>query len=71
MNLQRMIVIPAHTFEKWKNFIIHDEKMSDLDRNMKSILNNTKLTDVTKWQLYKRIRYGHLINCVHKKFLNG
>lgn len=51
MNLQRMIVIPDHTFEKWKNIVLDDEKMSNLDKNMKSILNNTKLNDITKWQL--------------------
>jgi hypothetical protein len=54
MNLQRMIVIPSHTFEKWKNIVIHDQKLSDLDKNMKLILNNTKLNDFTKWQLYRQ-----------------
>lgn len=55
MNLQRMIIVPAHTFEKWKHIITYDKRMSDLDRNMKSILNNTSLNDLSKWQYIDRI----------------
>lgn len=54
MNLQRMIVIPSHTFEKWKRVVLHDQKLSSLDKNMKSILNNSKLNDISKWQLYRQ-----------------
>lgn len=54
MNLQRMIVIPGHTFEKWKNIIIQDDKMSELDKNMKVILHNSKLDDMSKWHLYRQ-----------------
>ena len=53
MNLQRMIVVPAHTFEKWKNILIHNTRITDL--KVKSILNNKKLNDISKWQLYKQI----------------
>ena len=54
MNLQRMIVVPPHTFEIWKNILIHDTRMTDLDKKVKSILNNKKLNDISKWQLYKQ-----------------
>lgn len=73
MNLQRMIVIPSHTFEKWKNIVIHDQKLSDLDKNMKSILNNTKLNDVTKWQLYRQnlMKFTNSMRLLNRKPINN
>lgn len=61
MNLQRMIVVPAHTFEKWKKIVVHDDKMNDLDKNMKIILHNSKLDDMSKWHLYRQnlIRFSN------------
>lgn len=53
-NLQRMIVIPSEIFEKIKHFVLDDSKLSELDKNMKSILRNNKLTDLNKWHLYRQ-----------------
>lgn len=53
-NLQRMIVIQPEIFEKIKKILIDDSKLSELDKNMKSILRNNKLTDLNKWHLYRQ-----------------
>lgn len=53
-NLQRMIVIQPEIFEKIKKILIEDSKLSELDKNMKSILRNNKLTDLNKWHLYRQ-----------------
>lgn len=73
MNLQRMILIPGHTFEKWKNIFIHDDKMSDLDKNMRTILHNAKLDDMSKWHLYRQnlIRFSNSKRSFDKSMLNS
>lgn len=53
-NLQRMIIIPPEIFEKIKKIVLDDSKLSELDKNMKSILRNNKLTDLNKWHLYRQ-----------------
>lgn len=59
MSLQRMIVIPPDTFERWKNIVVEDKKLSDLDQEMKKILYNNKLNDIDKWHFYRQnlLRY--------------
>lgn len=54
MSLQRMIVIPGDTFERWKKIVTEDKKLSNLDREMKKILFNNKLNDVSKWHFYRQ-----------------
>lgn len=49
-----MIVIPPDTFERWKNIMVQDKNLSDLDQKMKKILYNNKLNDVDKWHLYRQ-----------------
>lgn len=56
--LQRMIVIPPAIFEKFKHIVLEDDQLSSLDKNMKSILHNKKLSDLNKWHLYRQ----HLLN---------
>jgi len=52
--LQRMIVIPPEIFEKFKHIVLEDAQLSSLDKNMKSILRNKKLSDLSKWHLYRQ-----------------
>lgn len=54
MNLQRMIVIPPETFENLKNLILNDSQLSELDKGMKKILNEKKLSDTHKWHHYRQ-----------------
>lgn len=54
MSLQRMIVIPSDTFDRWKKIVMEDKKLSDLDREMRNILFNHKLNTVKKWHLYRQ-----------------
>lgn len=65
--LQRMIVIPPEVFDKWKHIITEDEKLSDLDKRMKTILFNKSINDINKWHQYREnllkysfIRKGNL-----------
>lgn len=61
-NLQRMIVIPPDIFEKFKHAVLEDGQLTELDKNMKSILHNNKLTDLNKWHLYRQnlIKYSSM-----------
>lgn len=49
-----MFIVPPEIFEKWKDFLVEDKRLSDLDKQMKNILYNNKITDLEKWQLYKQ-----------------
>lgn len=59
-NLQRMIVISPEIFEKFKDIVLEDSNLSHLDKNMRSILHNKKLSDLNKWHLYRQnlIKYA-------------
>ncbi len=52
--LQRMIVLPPETFEKWKKLILEDSKLSSLDKEMKKILYNKNLNGLDKWHHYRQ-----------------
>lgn len=54
MSLQRMIVIPPDTFERWKNIVVEDKKLSELDREMRKILYDNKLNTISKWYHYRQ-----------------
>lgn len=52
-NLQRMIIIPPDVFDKWKHIITEDQKLSQLDKSMKSIINNKNMNEIDKWHQYR------------------
>lgn len=59
-NLQRMVVMPPDTFDRWKKIVLEDTKLSCLDKELKNILYNTKLNDISKWQLYRQNLFRYL-----------
>lgn len=56
-----MVVVPPELFDKWKDVFLEDQKLSFLDKEMKNVLNNSKLDDINKWYLYreKLLKYLH------------
>lgn len=58
--MQRMIVIPPDTFERWKKIIIEDKKLSGLDQEMKKILYDSKLNTLSKWHHYRQNLFKYL-----------
>jgi hypothetical protein len=48
MGLQRMIVLPPETFERWKHLIVDDARLSTLDKEMKRMLYDKKLDSLNK-----------------------
>lgn len=60
MSLQKMFIIPPEIFEKWKHMTMMDKRLSDLDRQMKSVLYNNKLPDMEKWHLYRQNLQKHI-----------
>lgn len=53
-NLVKMYVLPEETFNKWKVSVDYVKSFSPFDREMKRILYDKKLNDVTKWHLYRQ-----------------
>lgn len=52
-HLQRMIVIPPEIFEKFKHIVTEDQKLTELDKKMKTILYDKNLNDINKWHQYR------------------
>ncbi len=52
--LSKMLLLPPATYERLRNEILFDSRMSNFDQKMADILKNKKLSDSDKWILYKR-----------------
>lgn len=53
-NLQRMLVIPPTLFEKWRELILEDKHLTDLDLKMKKIIKLKNVPTGKKWYLYRQ-----------------
>lgn len=60
--LSKMYLLSPETFQKYKNNIINEHALSDLDKRMLKILYNKKMNNVQKWYNYRQqlIRYTNL-----------
>ncbi len=51
--MQKMISIPPDLFDKVKDYVMHDQKHSELDQSMNKILQNKHMNAHDKWLLYR------------------
>lgn len=66
-----MIVVPPNLFENWKKVILEDDKLSSLDKEMKSILYDKKINNIDKWNMYKHSLMSYARSMRNNKyFLN-
>lgn len=60
--LSKMYLLSPETFQKYKNNILNESALSDLDKRMLKILYNKKMNNIQKWYNYRQqlIRYTNL-----------